>query len=59
MTRAQFERKLSGKLRGPQFDIDVELLLARSCDWDMENAVQEVSMQLIMPLPSAPWEGMK
>lgn len=59
VTRAQFERNLSGKLQDPQFGIDVEPLLANGHQWDMAKAAQEVSVQLIALLPGVPWKGME
>ncbi len=59
VTRAQFERNLSGKLQDPQFGVDVGPMLAHGYQWDMAKAAQEVSGQLVPLLPGAPWKGME
>lgn len=58
VTRALFERNLSGKLRDPQFGADIGPLLAHGYRWDMEKAAQKVSLRLIALLPGAPWKEM-
>ena len=57
VTRALFERNLSGKLRDPRFGADIGSLLAHGYRWAMEEAAQEVSVRLIALLPGAPWKG--
>ena len=57
VTRALFERNLSGKLRDPRFGADIDPLLAHGYRWAMEEAAQEVSVRLIALLPGAPWKG--
>ena len=56
VTRAQFERNMTFKLRDPQFGIDIGPLLAYGHQWNMEEAAQKVSAQLIALLPGAPWK---
>jgi len=57
VTRALFERNLSGKLCDPQFGADIGPLLAHGYRWNMGKAAQEVSARLIALLPGAPWKG--
>ena len=59
VTRALFERNLSGKLRDPRFGADIGSLLAHGYRWAMEEAAQEVSVRLIALLPGAPWKGIE
>ena len=57
VTRAQFERNMAFKLRDPQFGTDIGPLLAYGHQWNMGEAAQKVSAQLITLLPGAPWKG--
>jgi len=57
VTRAQFERNLSIKLRDPRFRADIEPLLSQGCRWNVDEASRDVSGQFIALLPGAPWKG--
>ncbi len=57
VTRAQFERNLSGKLEDRKFIGDISPLLAAGFEWDVEKAGTVVSSRLIARLPGVPWKG--
>ena len=57
VTRAQFERNLSIKLRDPRFRADIEPLLSQGCHWNVDEASRDVLEQLIALLPGGPWKG--
>jgi predicted nucleotidyltransferase component of viral defense system len=59
ITRALFERNLSGKLRDPDFGADVGPLLAGAYKWDIDAAAHTVFSLLIRLLPGEPWKGLK
>ncbi len=57
ITRALFERNLAAKLKMPLFAADIGPLLAIGYRWDIHEAVEDVSSQLIECLPGDPWKG--
>ncbi len=57
ISRAQFERNLSGKLQMRVFADDVAPVLATGYRWDMEEAANVVVSELIERLPGDPWKG--
>lgn len=57
ITRALFERNLAAKLKMPLFAADIGPLLAAGYSWDIHQAAEEVSAQLIRRLPGDPWKG--
>jgi predicted nucleotidyltransferase component of viral defense system len=57
VTRAQFERNISGKLQDRQFAGDIGPLLAAGFRWDIDDAARMVSLRLISLLPGEPWKG--
>jgi hypothetical protein len=57
VSRAQFEKNLSGKLTDPQFTSDITPLLASDFTWNVVEAGVLVSSRLITLLPGDPWKG--
>ena len=57
ITRALFERNLAAKLKMPLFAADIGPLLAFGYRWDIHEAAEDVSSQLIERLPGDPWKG--
>lgn len=57
VTRAQFERNLTLKMRDPEFVADISPLLAGGHVWDATDAAPLVSSRLIELLPGDPWKG--
>lgn len=57
ITRALFERNLAAKLKMPLFLSDIGPLLATGYRWDIQEARENVSSQLIERLPGDPWKG--
>ncbi len=57
VTRALFERNLSGKLRNPQFSSDMSALPRAGFEWKPEEAAQTVARRLIQLVPGEPWKG--
>ncbi len=57
ITRALFERNLAEKLKMPLFAADISPLLAAGYRWDIHEAAEDVSSQLIERLPGDPWKG--
>ncbi|MCB9879290.1 MAG: nucleotidyl transferase AbiEii/AbiGii toxin family protein [Planctomycetes bacterium] len=57
VTRAMFERNLTGKQSHPLFLADLRPLLAAGDDWDADAAMEQVRTTLITLLPGEPWQG--
>ena len=57
VTRAMFERNLSGKVGDAEFNADMSALLRPGFEWRPEEAARSVSERLIPPLPGEPWKG--
>ncbi len=57
ITRALFKRNLAAKLKMPLFAADIGPLLAAGYRWDIYEAAEDVSSQLIERLPGDPWKG--
>jgi hypothetical protein len=55
-SRAEFERNIEAKLRGPQFNADIWPLLAAGFEWNSASAAALVRSHLIERLPGAPWQ---
>ena len=57
ITRALFERNLAAKLKMPLFAADIGPLLAAGYRWDIHEAAEDVSSQLLERLPGSLWKG--
>ncbi len=57
ISRSQFERNLTLKLREPEFENDMTRLLGIGQSWDIKAAAKQVSQELIELLPGDPWKG--
>jgi len=56
ITRALFERNLSGKLKLPAFTDDLPVLLPPGVSFDMDAGASRVQDELISLLPGEPWK---
>jgi hypothetical protein len=57
VSRALFERNLAAKFESPQFTADIGPLLASGHIWDMTEAAQAVTTQLLALLSGEPSKG--
>ena len=56
VSRAEFEQNLAAKLEDPIFAADMTPLLREGIAWDVAQAGQVVTSQLLARLPGAPWK---
>ena len=57
VTRAMFERHLSGEIGSAQFNADMSAVQRPGFEWRPAEAAQTVSERLITLLPGEPWRG--
>ena len=57
VTRAQYEKNLTDKVRDRQFSADIGPLLATGLSWDMNADAKTVLTRLVPLLPGEAWKG--
>jgi predicted nucleotidyltransferase component of viral defense system len=57
ITRARFEKNLTEKLEDRPFIEDLEPLISRDFDYDVEQAMHLLHEEIIMKLPGDPYQG--
>ena len=59
ITRALFERNLILKRGHPDFNFDMESLLAVGTEWDFDKAFEMIMSELVPKLKGEAWKGVE